>query len=99
MKKATSCLIANNLLNLVYYENRNNMLVSFDNIINSYCACTKSKIKNEINYGLILRILKQSMIRDMGFLNLLVYQGIKNDSGHLMDLNLNNAEFFERFLS
>ena len=27
----------------------------------------------------------------MGVLNLLVFQGIKNDSGHLLDLNPNKA--------
>ena len=31
----------------------------------------------------------------MGVLNLLAFQGIKNDSGHLLDLNPNKAGLFK----
>ena len=55
MKKATSCYVTNNLLDLEYYEKRNRITEFLvDNIINGYCAWKKSKIKNDTNYRLVI---------------------------------------------
>ena len=44
--KAISCYVTIYLSGLAYYEKRNNTENLFDNIINFYFACEKSRTKN-----------------------------------------------------
>ena len=58
--KAISCYIRNNVSDLTYFEKRNSIEASFDNITKLYCACTNTKMKNRTNYGLIFAHFKET---------------------------------------